>query len=151
MTNFRASQKCIDLIKYYEGFREDPYVCTGGKLTIGYGHTKTVKPGMKITKKRATELLIEDLKVAENAVKRHVKIPITQNQFDALVSFVFNLGEGNFRSSTLLLYLNAGKFSLVPEQIRRWTRSSGEVTEGLVRRRNSEAILFESGNLNVKV
>lgn len=150
MNNYKVSQNCLDIVKHYEGFRSQPYICPAGVLTIGYGHTRTVKPGQKISKKEANDLLIKDLENAERVIRKYVKVPLSQNQFDALASFIFNLGEGNFRSSTLLLYLNAGKFNLVPDQIRRWTRSSGVVTEGLVRRRATEATLFETGKVIIK-
>ena len=97
----KTSNNGIELIKRHEGLRLNAYKCTSGKLTIGYGHTKGVKIGQTITKEEAERLLREDLIVAENEINRH-NLNLNQNQFDALVSFVFNVGIGNFQTSTLL-------------------------------------------------
>ena len=120
----------IDLVKTFEGLHKvqpdgtiSAYLCPAGKWTIGYGSCKGVRSGMKITIEEAELRLREDLRTAEADVKRYVTVPLTQGQYDALVSFVFNLGAGNFRSSTLLKKLNQGLYNDVPEQIMRWNKA----------------------------
>ena len=143
----------IDLVKTFEGLHKvqpdgtiSAYLCPAGKWTIGYGSCKGVRSGMKITKEEAELRLREDLRTAEADVKRYVTVPLTQGQYDALVSFVFNLGAGNFRSSTLLKKLNQGLYNDVPEQIMRWNKArvGGKLTvlNGLTRRRAAEAAIF---------
>lgn len=132
----------IEIIKRYEGLRLKTYKCPAGVLTIGYGHTKTAKQGQVITEDYAVELLRLDIADAERAVNKYVKAPINQNQFDALSSFVFNLGSGNFRSSTLLKKLNARDYLGAANEFKRWNKAGGKVLNGLVRRRESEANLF---------
>lgn len=118
-----------------------------GTLTIGYGHTGAdVKPGMTVTEDRAEELLRRDVARFESAVDRLVKVDLNQNQFDALVSFCFNVGEGNFGSSTLLKKLNAGDYDAVPEELMKWTKSKGKKLQGLVNRRAAEAGLWAKGS-----
>jgi lysozyme len=143
----------IDLVKTFEGLHKvqpdgtiSAYLCPAGKWTIGYGSCKGVRSGMKITIEEAELRLREDLRTAEADVKRYVTVPLTQGQYDALVSFVFNLGAGNFRSSTLLKKLNQGLYNDVPEQIMRWNKArvDGKLTvlNGLTRRRAAEAAIF---------
>ena len=132
----------VSLIKEFEDLYLEAYLCPAGKWTIGYGHTKTAKPGMKITERGAEELLQHDLAWCEDAVRKNVKVPLTQNQFDALVSFVFNVGEGAFRKSTLLKKLNAGDYEGAANEMPRWKRGGGKVLRGLVRRREAEKKLF---------
>tara|TARA_R100000995_G_C3484506_1_gene126334 strand:+ start:7452 stop:7886 length:435 start_codon:yes stop_codon:yes gene_type:complete len=139
------SQNGIDLIKEFEGCRLEPYLCAANVLTIGYGHTKDVVKNMRITEDTAESLLKDDLRVFEDDVTRLVEVPLLQNQFDALVSWTFNLGAGNLKTSTLLKVLNAGEYKNVPEQMKRWNKASGKVLEGLTRRREAEALLFEKG------
>jgi lysozyme len=135
-------QSGLSLIKQYEGLKLKAYLCPAGVPTIGYGHTKTAYLGQVINEAQADSLLRSDLKWAESAVNRYVKVLITQNQFDALVSFVFNVGERAFRGSTLLKRLNSMKFDEVPAQLMRWNKAGGRVLSGLARRRQSEAELF---------
>lgn len=135
-----------DLIKHYEGLHLKAYVCPAGKLTIGYGHTKGVKRGDTITEKDAEKYLRQDMKKAEQAVKKHVKVELTQCQYDALVSFVFNLGEGNFRKSTLLKLVNKGEFKKASHQFDRWIYAKGAPCKGLIKRRTSEKELFLQDN-----
>lgn len=132
----------VEIIKHYEGLRLKAYKCPAGVWTIGYGHTKTAKQGQVITEDYAVELLRLDLADAERAVNKYVKAPINQNQFDALSSFAFNLGGGNFRSSTLLKKLNARDYLGAANEFKRWNKAGGKVLNGLVRRRESEANLF---------
>lgn len=140
----KPSQQCIDLIKQYEGFRAKPYICSGGKLTIGYGHTATVTNDMEITKEEADDFLTEDLKYAAECVEEYCDVELTQGQFDALCSFVFNLGCGAYRSSTLLRLLNGGNESAAAQQFGRWVHGGSNVLPGLVKRRESERELFVS-------
>jgi len=143
----KVSNKGIELIKKYEGLRLDAYRCPAGKLTIGYGHTgDDVKPGMTINKEMAELLLKQDLTVFEKAINELVKIKLTQNQFDALISLVYNIGIGNFKKSTLLKLLNENKILEAGEEFMKWTkaRQPGGLKElpGLVKRRAEEKKLF---------
>lgn len=138
----QTSQRGIDLIKKWEGFSSEVYICPAGKETIGYGHL--VKGGENfdyITRGHAESILREDVGFAENAVNRLVKVELTQGQFDALVSFVYNLGEGQFKSSTLLKKINASDDSAIME-FGRWVFAGGKKLKGLVKRRAEEAMLF---------
>lgn len=144
----KISREGIDLVKEFESFSAKPYICPAGKLTIGFGHTGNDFTWDDIlTRDRAEKILDDDLDIAENMINMKVKVPLTQNQFDALVSFVFNIGVGAFSNSTLLRLLNKRKYSEVPVQLARWnkiTRPDGEkvVSRGLVRRRKVESILW---------
>ncbi len=141
-----ASKNGLELIKKYEGLRLDAYKDPAGVLTIGYGHTKIVKPGMTINKEMAELLLKIDVMDAESAVRDLVNIELNQNQFDALVSFTFNIGRRNLERSTLLKLLNAGKILEAGEEFMKWTkaRQPGGLKElpGLVKRRAEEKTLF---------
>lgn len=137
------SQKGIDLIKNFEGCRLTAYRCPANILTIGYGHTGSdVVTGQKITQEQAEKLLKSDLLVHCNNVSRLVKAPLTQNQFDALVSFEFNVGYGNFASSTMLKLLNQKKYREAAAQFDRWVYANRKVLAGLVKRRAAEKNLF---------
>ena len=118
-------------------------LCLIKKWTYGYGSTKNVQEGDTITKEDAEKLLSKEIKEYENYVKDLVEVDLNQNQFDALVSWVFNLGPDNLKKSTLLKVLNNKKYEDVPAQIQRWNKVDGKVLEGLVRRRNAESLLFE--------
>jgi lysozyme len=147
----RISKAGRDLIKRHEGLRLDAYVDPVGVWTIGYGHTgPAARKGNTITKDRADNLLTQDVREAEAAVTRLVKMPLSDGQFDALVSFVFNVGAAAFAQSTLLRELNAGRFAAVPGQLRRWVYGtvSGQkvILPGLVKRRNDEAVLWASAS-----
>lgn len=142
----RASDEAITLIRHFEGCRLDAYLCPAGVWTIGYGHTFGVKQGDVIDQEAAEALLIEDLEEFEGYVTAFCKCSLEQHQFDALVSWVFNLGPGNFESSTLLRRLNDGDLGAVPDEIRRWNKAGGRVLDGLVRRREAEAVMFEGGD-----
>ena len=136
------SEKGIKLLKDFEGFRTHAYQDSVGVWTIGYGHTKGVTPNMVISTAEGEEMLVEELKEYENYVDDLVKVPLDQHQYDALVSWVYNLGPTNFRSSTMLRVLNEGKYEEVPNQIRRWNKAGGKELDGLTRRRNAEAERF---------
>ena len=139
------SQKGIDLIKQFEGCRLTVYRCPAGVLTIGYGHTGAdVKEGQTITQEQAEKFLRSDLVVHCNNVSGLVKVPLNQNQFDALVSFEYNIGYGNFKSSTLLRLLNQGDYKGAAEQFKRWRYANGKVLSGLITRRQKEKDLFIS-------
>ena len=139
----RTSDEGIALIRHFEGCRLEAYLCPASVWTIGYGHTLDVREGDVIDQEAAEALLIEDLEEFEGYVNALVETELKQHQFDALVSWTFNLGAGNLKSSTLLNRINYGPLSDVPFQIRRWTRAGGEILEGLVRRRKAEALLWE--------
>ncbi|NBX72790.1 MAG: lysozyme [Alphaproteobacteria bacterium] len=132
------------LIKEFEGLKLRAYRCPAGMLTIGYGHTRTVKPEQTISKERAEELLTEDLVYFEKIVSDTVRVSLNDHQFSALVSFCFNVGAQNFTHSTLLKLLNRGWYDQVPAQLLRWTRVGGEAMGGLVRRRAAEARLWST-------
>ena len=135
-------QKGIDLIKHFEGCELNAYKCPAGVWTIGYGHIKGVSEGMSITQEQAEQMLLDELKEYENYINELVVVDLSQNQFDALVSWVYNLGPANLKSSTLLKVLNSGDYAGVPDQIERWNKAGGKVLEGLIRRRLAESSLF---------
>jgi len=139
------SSNGIKLIKAFEGFRAEAYLCPAGILTVGYGHTQSVSPGQVITENEACSLLQKDLKEIELTVTRNVRVSLNQSQFDALVSFVFNVGAGNFSRSTLLKQLNTGDYAGAAGQFLRWNKASGNVLPGLARRRLAEKNMFTSG------
>ena len=147
MNDYHMSANGIALIKHFESFRAGAYVCPAGVLTIGYGTTLGVKRGQVVSEKQATALLSRDLLGFEAAVKRLVKVQITQNQFDALVSFAYNCGAANLASSTMLKLINNRQFQLVPAQFLRWNKGGGKVLAGLTRRRRSEMWLWQTGTL----
>lgn len=141
----KISTQGLDLIKQFEGLRLQAYMPTPIDIpTIGYGHTKTAKIGMKITEKGADMLLKQDLAWAETAVNKHVKVALTQPQYDALCSFVYNLGATNFRRSTLLKRLNEGNYTEASKELLRWDKQGKKVLRGLTRRREAERSLFIS-------
>lgn len=134
----------LDLIKYFEGLETSAYRCPAGVWTIGYGHTYGVKSGDTCTLRQAEEFLKADCRVAEIVVETNVKAPLSQYQFDALVSFVFNLGAGNFVKSTLLKKLNAGDYEGAASEFGRWVNTGGVPLDGLHKRRAAERELFLS-------
>ncbi|AXE31651.1 muraminidase [Chromobacterium phragmitis] len=135
----------IRLIKQFEGLRLAAYQDMVGVWTIGYGHTgPDVKAGLIITQQQADKLLAADLEKFETGVGQLVAVPLNANQFAALVSFSYNLGLGNLRSSTLLRLLNQGDFAGAAAQFSRWNRAGGQVVAGLARRRQAEQALFNS-------
>ena len=140
----RTSEAGVNLIKSFEGCRTVAYQDAVGVWTIGYGHTIDVKEGMTITQHQCDVMLEVDIETYENYVNEQVNVSLTQNQFDALVSWVYNLGPTNLRNSTKLKVLNAGKYDEVPYQMKRWNRAGGQVLKGLVIRREAEAELFNN-------
>lgn len=145
----KTSQRGIDLIKEFEGFEERAYKDVVGYWTIGYGSLYVngvrVSPGMRITREGAEEQLKSDVVRFEKAIEKLVTVDLNQNQFDALVSFTYNLGEGNLGKSTLLKKLNRGDFNGAADEFLKWNRAGGKVVNGLVRRRAAERELFLSG------
>lgn len=139
----RTSKAGIDLIKRFEGLRLHAYICAAGVLTIGYGHTKGVLRGQQITEQQAEDLLREDLRHFEEAVERLVLVHLEQHEFDALVSFAFNVGEGALAKSTLLRKLNAGDKQDAAHEFGQWVKAGKVTLSGLVRRRKAERALFE--------
>ena len=137
------SEEGKNLIKKFEGCELEAYKCAAGVWTIGYGHIKTAVEGMKIDQATANELFDEEMGEYETYVNTAVTVPLSQNQFDAIVSWVFNLGNGNLKASTMLKVINSGDHAGVPAQIKRWNKAGGKVLDGLVRRREAEALLYQ--------
>lgn len=148
----KTSQKGLTLIKKYEGFFAKPYLDPIGIPTIGYGATyypvtrkKVTMKDNSLTEKEASELLINQLSEYENSIKILTKKPINQNQFDALVSFTYNLGAANLSKSTLLKKLNINpNDKTISVEFLKWNRAGGKVFNGLTKRRKDEAALYFS-------
>ena len=138
-----TSMEGVSLIKKFEGCELEAYQCSANVWTIGYGHTKDVEKGDTITKEEAEQMLIDELHEYENYINKYVNVALSQNQFDALVSWVYNLGPANLTASTMLKVLNNGKYEEVPAQMKRWNKAGGKVLDGLVRRREAEALLYQ--------
>ena len=145
----KVSSKGLELIKEFEGFSSVAYLCSAKKATIGYGNTfwedgTPVKIGDQISKERAETLLKHVVDNFSVAVEVDIKIEVTQNQFDAMVSLAYNIGLGAFKNSTLLRQLNRGNFVGASQEFLRWNKSNGKPLFGLTRRREREKLLFES-------
>jgi lysozyme len=138
----KTSQRGIDLIKSFEGCELRAYRDAVGVLTIGYGHTVGVKEGDVITQAQADNMLADDLVIYEQGVHSLVRRTLTQGQFDALVSFAFNVGIGALGKSTLLRMLNSGDYASAAQQFARWNKAGGRELRGLTRRREAERRLF---------
>ena len=144
----KTSQAGIDLIKSFEGFRSAPYRDAVGIPTIGYGMTiypdgrKVTMSDKPITEAQAVEGLRNLLGRYEQAVERYAQIKLCQHQFDALVSFAYNVGNEALRTSTLMRYLNQGDLTSAANQMLRWNRAGGRVLAGLTRRRQAERAMF---------
>jgi lysozyme len=141
----QLSEAGLCLLRRFEGFRGRAYVDAAGLPTIGYGHRIVAAESFpdEITESRAAELLDRDVRAAELAVRRLVKVLLTQGQFDALVDFVYNLGAGRLAGSTLLARLNANNYEAAAEQLLRWDHSGAEVLAGLKARREAEFALWQ--------
>ncbi|EKM8117695.1 lysozyme [Enterobacter asburiae] len=145
----QTSEKGIALIKQFEGCKLTAYQDSVGVWTIGYGWTqpvdgKPIRAGMTIKQETAERLLKTGLVSYENDVSRLVKVNLTQGQFDALVSFTYNLGVRSLSTSTLLRKLNAGDYAGAADEFLRWNKAGGKVLNGLTRRREAERALFLS-------
>ncbi len=141
----KTSERGIEAIAGYEGVKLEAYPDpgTGGEpITIGVGHTGGVQLGDVITEEQAMQYLTDDLKSAEATVNNNVRVPMSQHEFDALVSFVFNVGAGNFKSSTLLRMLNIGDRLGAANEFTKWNRAGGRILPGLVARRAAERAMF---------
>jgi len=153
-TATEVSDAGLRFIGRFEGFRSRLYDDPAGNCTIGFGHLVHLGPtnGSEpaelcagITRSQALELLRADARAAADAVRTRVGVPLTQPQFDALVSFAYNVGPGAFAGSTLLRLLNGGAYAAVPGQLARWSKAQGRTLPGLVRRRAAEGELFARG------
>lgn len=140
----RLNEAGLALLKKWEGCKLTSYKDIGGVWTIGYGHTSSACPDMRITQEQADYLLREDLATFESAVDKAVKVPLTDNQFAALVVFTYNVGRGAFNNSTLLRKLNAGDYASVPSELLRWNKVKGVPIKGLTNRRNGEVELWNT-------
>ncbi|MBX2807868.1 MAG: lysozyme [Cellvibrionaceae bacterium] len=138
------TQNGLNLIKQFEGFMGEVYICPAGYPTIGYGHV--VKDdedfSASISKAQAEALLRQDAATAERAVLRLIDVPLTDGQFDALVSFTYNLGSGALQRSTLRRKINREEHAEVPAQLMRWVWAGGRKLKGLMRRRQAEALCY---------
>ena len=138
----KVSQDCVELVKHFEGFEDTAYLCPANVWTIGYGRTRNVKEGDRITEPQAERDLLEELEEFKHQVLNSVKVELKQNELEALTSWTYNLGVGNLKSSTLLKKLNAGSKDEVPAEMLRWNKASGKVLAGLTKRREAEAELW---------
>jgi lysozyme len=142
----KTSVKGLELIKKYEGFSPKKYLCPAGKSTIGYGHViRPYETYTRITEKQGEDLLFQDVSIVESTVNNLVSVPLMQNQFDALVSLVYNWGSGNFLHSTLLQKINRKDYNGAIEEFSKINKVNGKIFEGLVNRRLAEANLFKNG------
>lgn len=138
----RTSQKGVSLIKSFEGLRLKSYQDSVGVWTIGYGTTRGITAGMAITNEQAERMLMNDIGRFEPEIERLVKVALNQVQWDALMSFTYNLGASNLGSSTLLKLLNSGDYAGAAEQFPRWNKAGGQVLAGLTKRRLAERAMF---------
>jgi lysozyme len=139
----RASETALSLIKKWEGSRLQAYRDQAGILTIGYGITGPwITPHTTITQGQAEKLLQERVNVAASAVNKAIPAPLSQNQFDALVSLAYNVGQAAFRGSTLVRLVNERRYAEAADQFLRWDHAAGRVDEGLLKRREAERALF---------
>lgn len=145
----RITAMGLGLIKDSEGYRSESYQDSAGVWTIGYGHTGDVTPGQVIDQAEADRLLLADVAWAEDCVNSTVSVDLDGAHFDALVSFVFNVGCGAFKNSTLLRKLNAGGYAAAAAEFDRWVHAGGKRLRGLEIRRAKERRIFEEGTENL--
>ena len=147
-----VSDKLIGTLKFFEGLRLQAYLDTNAKppvWTIGWGHTGTAKPGMVITEAQAVLLKKQDLKEHENSVITAIpSVKLTQGQFDALVSFSYNIGKNKFKKTGVVKAVKAGKFDDAKKELAKWNRAGGKVLDGLTSRRNAEIALMDAQPVN---
>jgi lysozyme len=144
INNLTYSPNGFKMTESFEGLQLTAYKDVAGVWTNGYGNTHNVVPGTTITMEQAVSDRASNIEGSEFVVNRVVTVPLTQNQFDALVDFVFNLGSGNFQSSTLLRKLNSGDYAGASQEFPKWDHSGGVVVAGLTRRRLAEQALFNT-------
>jgi lysozyme len=145
--NLTYSGSDLALTEQFEGCRLTAYQDVAGVWTIGYGHTgPDVSPGLTITQAQAEQLLQQDAASAAACVNQAVTVALNQDEFDALVDFVFNIGRGAFQASTMLRDLNSGDFAGAAGEFDKWDHAGGKVVAGLLRRREAEQALFDEGN-----
>lgn len=139
----KTSESGFELIKRFEGFKPETYEDVGGLDTIGYGHLVLAGESFgRITEKEAEDILAKDVMKAENCIDQHVGVDLAQNEFDALVSFIFNVGCANFTRSTMLKMINSDNFKEAADEFPKWNRAAGRIVKGLVNRRAAERKLF---------
>ncbi len=140
----KTSQKGLDLIKKFEGFSNKEYICPAGKVTIGYGHVILPNENfpLPITRLEGELLLKKDLVPKELSLNRFLKVKLSQNQFDALISLIYNIGITNFKQSTLIKFINNRLFDKIPDQFRRWKYINKVESKGLLNRREEEIKLW---------
>lgn len=140
----KTNKQALQIIQSCESLRLQSYLCPGGVWTIGYGHTKGVKPGQTITREQAEKFLQEDIEQKERALDGLLSVRLNDNQYSALVSWVFNLGEGNFAKSTLRKVINADPNNRdgITHEWLRWNKSGGKELRGLTIRRQMELDLY---------
>lgn len=141
------TEKCIELVKKYEGFSAVPYLCPAGYPTIGYGHVITKEETFQypISKEFAEQLLIQDLVKIEKLVKPMIKVDIHPYMLDAIISFSYNVGVYAFKASTLRKKLNNYEWYECADQFLRWVYAGGRILKGLIKRRQEERALFLEG------
>jgi len=138
-----TTHKGIELIKFFEGFSPTPYMCPGRCLTIGYGHKLLPSDRYnRLTAEKAQEILLKDLIKIERSVIKYIEVPLKDHQFDALVSFAFNLGPAALQRSTLRQKINYHQYDEAKDEFLRWIYADGKKVHGLVRRRKAERALF---------
>lgn len=140
----RTSQEGIELIKYFEGCSLVPYKDIAGYWTIGIGHLMKEYQDISLTEQESEDILAHDLLKSENSIRRLVKVPLNQNQFDALVSFTFNLGSGALQRSQLRAKINREEYIDAAPEFLKWCRAGGRISRGLIKRRKAEMKLFSS-------
>lgn len=146
----RINEAGLELIKHWEGWRESPYLCSAARPTIGYGSTwdrhgnAVTLDHPNITKKQGEYLLQREVRHSEAAIRKLVKAELTENMFSSLCSFIYNVGSGNFQSSTMRMKLNRGLHEDAANEFKKWRKAGGRVVRGLVLRRKQERELFLS-------
>lgn len=140
----QTSPTGLALIERFEGFSSVPYLCPAGWWTIGYGHVLSVGEVVRVDEATARALLAADVRIAERAIGRLIRVPLRQQQFDALVSFTYNLGAGALQRSRLRRVINRGEHEAVPRELLRWVWGGGRRLPGLVRRRTAEGVVYQS-------
>lgn len=144
-----VTEEGLNLIKRFEGFSPTIYICPAGYSTIGYGHVVLAHEKDRfatgITQAEATNLLRKDVGIAERAVLQLISVHLTDGQFDALVSFTFNLGAGALQRSTLRRKVNRGEHEGISAELKKWVWAAGKRLPGLVRRRKAEALAYAYG------